>query len=201
MESRRRKPCNSGASFCYIYWPRSWLSSTADTPPWTDTPCHWWVREFVHEVCWFVMTWYYILVKTLAIRGTAEENMVKYRNSLKGSHDMMSKLVEGSSVRHFFEVSVITKEFSGCSPTSPLRTPSSSHMCLKTFQQLNFPCSALVRKSLRENLWARRWTFEQKRRIHGRPSSVHHKRSIRFIGPCAYEVLKFTLWLCSVYMA
>ncbi|KAJ3576884.1 hypothetical protein NP233_g125 [Leucocoprinus birnbaumii] len=42
-----------------------------------------------------------ITVKTLAIRGTAEENMVERRNLFKGSHDKMPKLIEESGMRHF----------------------------------------------------------------------------------------------------
>ncbi|KAG6812075.1 hypothetical protein H0H92_004541 [Tricholoma furcatifolium] len=42
-----------------------------------------------------------ITVKTLAIRGTAEENMVARRNALKGSHEKVPKLIEESGMRHF----------------------------------------------------------------------------------------------------
>ncbi|KXN91423.1 DNA repair protein rad5 [Leucoagaricus sp. SymC.cos] len=42
-----------------------------------------------------------ITVKTLAIRGTAEENMVGRRNMLKSSHGRIPKLIEESGMRHF----------------------------------------------------------------------------------------------------
>ncbi|KAF9449589.1 hypothetical protein P691DRAFT_702942 [Macrolepiota fuliginosa MF-IS2] len=42
-----------------------------------------------------------ITVKTLAIRGTAEENMVERRTLFKGSHDKIPKLIEESGMRHF----------------------------------------------------------------------------------------------------
>ena len=48
-----------------------------------------------------------ILVKTLAIRGTAEETMVERRNLFKGSNDKVPKLLEESGMRHFIAVSIV----------------------------------------------------------------------------------------------
>ncbi|TFK36351.1 hypothetical protein BDQ12DRAFT_686775 [Crucibulum laeve] len=42
-----------------------------------------------------------ITVKTLAIRGTAEETMVKRRNILKSSQDKVPKLLEEAGMRHY----------------------------------------------------------------------------------------------------
>ncbi|KAJ2928027.1 hypothetical protein H1R20_g9068, partial [Candolleomyces eurysporus] len=42
-----------------------------------------------------------ITVKTLAIRGTAEENMVARRHALQNSHDKLPKLIEEAGMRHF----------------------------------------------------------------------------------------------------
>ncbi|KAF9014155.1 hypothetical protein BDQ17DRAFT_1536631 [Cyathus striatus] len=42
-----------------------------------------------------------ITVKTLAIRGTAEENMVSRRNALKDSPEKLPKLIEEAGMRHF----------------------------------------------------------------------------------------------------
>ncbi|KAF9469380.1 P-loop containing nucleoside triphosphate hydrolase protein [Collybia nuda] len=42
-----------------------------------------------------------ISVKTLAIRGTAEENMVNRRNALKDRQEKLPKLIEESGMRHF----------------------------------------------------------------------------------------------------
>lgn len=45
-------------------------------------------------------------VKTLAIRGTAEENMVTRRNTLKDRQEKLPKLTEESGMRHFIAVRI-----------------------------------------------------------------------------------------------
>ncbi|KAG6906520.1 hypothetical protein DXG01_013485 [Tephrocybe rancida] len=48
---------------------------------------------------WYRSIWR--AVKTLAIRGTSEENMVSRRNIFKGNHEKVPKLIEESGMRHF----------------------------------------------------------------------------------------------------
>ncbi|KAH0583510.1 hypothetical protein H2248_009137 [Termitomyces sp. 'cryptogamus'] len=65
-----------------------------------------------------------ITVKTLAIRGTAEENMMARRNFLRGSHEKVPKIIEDSGMRHY----IANPKFITCSPeqcvtiTMPLLT-------------------------------------------------------------------------------
>ncbi|KAG6873801.1 hypothetical protein C0995_011026 [Termitomyces sp. Mi166 len=42
-----------------------------------------------------------ITVKTLAIRGTAEENMMTRRNFFRGNHEKVPKIIEDSGMRHY----------------------------------------------------------------------------------------------------
>jgi hypothetical protein len=51
-------------------------------------------------------------VKTLAIRGTAEENMVIRRNFLKGNQGRIPKLIEEAGMRQFIEVRVLPLMYS-----------------------------------------------------------------------------------------
>ena len=48
-----------------------------------------------------------LIVKTLAIRGTAEERMVARRNALKNSQEKLPKLIEEAGMRHFIAVSSV----------------------------------------------------------------------------------------------
>lgn len=44
------------------------------------------------------------IVKTLAIRGTAEERMVARRNAFKNSQEKLPKLIEEAGMRHYIAV-------------------------------------------------------------------------------------------------
>lgn len=44
------------------------------------------------------------IVKTLAIRGTAEENMVARKIALKDQPEKLPKLIEEAGMRHFIAV-------------------------------------------------------------------------------------------------
>lgn len=62
------------------------------------------VSRLLYDVLWGFLT--LIPVKTLAIRGTAEENMVTRRNTLKDRQEKLPKLIEESGMRHFIAVRI-----------------------------------------------------------------------------------------------
>ncbi|KAF8809006.1 hypothetical protein BYT27DRAFT_7222578 [Phlegmacium glaucopus] len=59
-----------------------------------------------------------ITVKTLAIRGTSEENMVARRELLKKTQEKIPKLIEEAGMRHYIAVSLYNPKFINHDPAS-----------------------------------------------------------------------------------
>lgn len=79
-------------------------------------------------------------VKTLAIRGTAEENIMARRNFFKGSHEKIPKIVEDSGMRQYIAVS-FQNETWWRSAWLVFRIPSLSLLRQNNAWPLICPCS------------------------------------------------------------
>ncbi|EKM82385.1 hypothetical protein AGABI1DRAFT_67996 [Agaricus bisporus var. burnettii JB137-S8] len=79
-----------------------------------------------------------ITVKTLAIRGTAEETMVERRNLFKGSNDKVPKLLEESGMRHFIANPKFLVD-------KPDRLPHVAFRLIPSPRKPSFPSSEVVK--------------------------------------------------------
>jgi hypothetical protein len=62
-------------------------------------------------------------VKTLAIRGTAEERVVDSRNALKNSQEKLPKLIEEAGMRHYIAVRLSSLILTSLDKTLPSQNP------------------------------------------------------------------------------